>query len=94
DPAAPWSAKRALDWDRQTVASWVQRHVRTSLGRSFIGLACEAVWAADAADLSLLHLLTYTSSNHGLAQLISTRGGAQQTRIVGGAQQISSAMAA
>ncbi|MGV0645247.1 FAD-dependent oxidoreductase [Mycolicibacterium sp. XJ2546] len=94
DPAAPWAAKRALDWDRQTVASWVQRHVRTSLGRSFIGLACEAVWAADAADLSLLHLLTYTSSNHGLAHLISTRGGAQQTRIIGGAQRISEAMAA
>ncbi|MGE2688879.1 flavin monoamine oxidase family protein [Mycolicibacterium pulveris] len=93
DPAAPWAAERALDWDRQTVASWLHRHVRTSLGRSFISLACEAVWAADAADLSLLHLLTYTSSNHGLAQLISTRGGAQQTRIVGGAQRISEAMA-
>lgn len=93
DPAAPWSAKRAVDWDRQTVASWLQRNVRTSLGRSFIGLACEAVWAADAADLSLLHLLAYTSSNHGLTQLISTRGGAQQTRIVGGAQVISETMA-
>ncbi|MGV0790900.1 flavin monoamine oxidase family protein [Mycolicibacterium sp. XJ1819] len=94
DPAAPWRAERAADWDRQTVASWVRRHVRTSLGRAFIGLACEAVWAADAADLSLLHLLTYTSSNNGLTQLISTRGGAQQTRIVGGSQQISSTMAA
>ena len=93
DPAAPWAAPRAAQWDRQTVAGWIDRHVRTAVGRAFIELVCEAVWAADAADLSLLHLLTYTSSNQGLSQLITTRGGAQQSRIIGGAQQISTAMA-
>ncbi len=93
DPAAPWTATRARDWDAQTVASWTRRNVRTRVGRAFIGLACEAVWAADAADLSLLHFLAYANANHGLQRLISTRGGAQQSRIVGGSQRIALALA-
>ncbi|WP_326545402.1 FAD-dependent oxidoreductase [Mycolicibacterium sp. ND9-15] len=94
DPATPWSAARALEWDSQTVASWATRHARTSVGRAFIGLLCEAVWAADPADLSLLHLLAYANSSGGLTRLISTSGGAQQSRIVGGSQRITLAMAA
>lgn len=94
DPAAPWTARKALDWDAQTVDSWTRRHVRTRIGRAFIGLACEAVWAADAADLSLLHFLAYVGANNGLQRLISTRGGAQQSRVVGGSQRIALALAA
>jgi monoamine oxidase len=94
DPQMPWSAVRALEWDSQTVASWTTRHVRTAVGRAFIGLVCEAVWAADPADLSLLHLLAYANSSSGLTRLISTSGGAQQSRIVGGSQRIALAMAA
>jgi len=84
----PWAAPSAPAWDSQTVASWTRRHMRTTLGRALIGLACEAVWAADAADVSLLHFLAYASSGGGLQRLISTDGGAQQSRIVGGSQRI------
>ncbi len=93
DPAAPWEATRAREWDAQTVATWTRRHVRTSVGRAFIGLACEAVWAADPADLSLLHFLAYANSSNGFNRMIATRGGAQQSRIVGGSQRISLALA-
>ena len=72
----PWAAPSATAWDSQTVASWTHRNMRTKLGRALIGLACEAVWAADAADVSLLHFLAYASSGGGLQRLISTDGGA------------------
>ena len=72
DPAAPWAATRAREWDAQTVATWTRRHVRTSVGRAFIGLACEAVWAADPADLSLLHFLAYANSSNGFNRLIAS----------------------
>jgi monoamine oxidase len=93
-PETPWTAPKANFWDAETVASWTRRHMRTRLGRSLIGLACEAVWAADPADVSLLHFLAYCNSAGSLENLISTGGGAQQSRIVGGSQQIALAMAA
>jgi monoamine oxidase len=93
DPAAPWRARRAAAWDGETVASWARRNMRTRLGRDLMGLVCEAVWAADPADVSLLHFLAYANAAGGLEPLISTEGGAQQTRIVGGSQRIAFALA-
>lgn len=93
DPAAPWAAARADRWDAETVASWTRRQMRTVLGRSVLGLACEAVWAADPADVSLLHFLAYANSAGGLNALISTDGGAQQSRVVGGSQLIALGLA-
>jgi monoamine oxidase len=90
---SPWKAKNSVQWDRETVASWTKRHMATQLGRSLIGLACEAVWAADPADVSLLHFLAYCNAAGSLANLISTDGGAQQSRIVGGSQRIAQVMA-
>ena len=89
----PWAAPSAPAWDSQTVASWTRLNMRTALGRALIGLACEAVWAADAADVSLLHFLAYARSGGGLQALISTEGGAQQSRIVGGSQRIALGLA-
>jgi monoamine oxidase len=92
-PESPWLGRSAGAWDAQTVASWTRRHMRTGLGRKLIALACEAVWAADPAEVSLLHFLAYASSGGGLQRLISTDGGAQQARIVGGSQRIALSLA-
>lgn len=91
---APWKAPRAERWDAMTFASWISRNVRTGAGRDFLGLLCEAVWAADPGDVSLLHVLFYAASAGGLDRLISTDGGAQQDRILGGSQRIAEAAAA
>lgn len=85
---APWRAPKAAEWDSQTVATWVGRHTYTRGARAFFALVCAGVWAAEPADLSLLHLLFYAHSAGGLDALISTDGGAQQHRIVGGSQLI------
>src|SRR5581483_8372163 len=90
---APWNAPRAGRWDEETAAVWLRRKTHTAGARAFFRLLCEAVWAAHPADLSLLHFLFYAHSAGGFDQLISTDGGAQQHRIVGGSQLIAERMA-
>ena len=90
---APWRAPKAAKWDAQTVASWLARNTRTGGARGFFQLMCEAVWATQPAELSLLHFLFYIHSGGGFDSLISTDGGAQQHRIVGGSQLIAVRMA-
>ncbi len=92
--SAPWTAPGSAKWDSQTVESWARRHIRSRAGCQVIALVCEAVWAADPADVSLLHLLAYANAAGGINRLIETAGGAQESRIVGGSQRIALTLAA
>lgn len=62
---APWRAARAERWDGQTLESWLRRNVRTEGARELMRLGVEAVFAADASELSLLHVLFYLHSGDG-----------------------------
>ena len=90
---APWSARRARRWDRQTFASWLDRNVATGEARALLELAVAAVWACEPEDLSLLHALFYIHSGGSFDDLIGTDGGAQQDRVVGGTQQLATRLA-
>ncbi len=90
----PWMAPRAVEWDGQTFATWVRRNARTAAARHLFELATEAVWAAEPADVSLLHVLFYTRSGSGFNSLVGTGGGAQQDRFHGGSQRLAQLMAA
>jgi monoamine oxidase len=85
----PWMAVDAVEWDSQTVWSWIETTMRTVLGKSLMRLTIEVVWSFDTADVSLLHLLTCIHAAGSLELLAATRGGAQQDRFVGGSQLIS-----
>jgi monoamine oxidase len=85
----PWTAKNARKLDSQTFETWLRRNVYTKGGRALLELSIQAVWAAEPADLSLLHVLFYTHSAGGFDVLLDTEGGAQQDRFVGGSQLIS-----
>ncbi|CAA9477493.1 MAG: Amine oxidase [flavin-containing] A [uncultured Solirubrobacteraceae bacterium] len=89
----PWTAPNARELDSQTFHTWLQKVCRTSGGRMFFEFICEAVWAAEPADVSLLHVLFYVRSAGGWDDLISTEGGAQESRFVGGSQRIALRMA-
>jgi monoamine oxidase len=84
----PWAAPKAAEWDAQTFATWLGRNTRTAAARTLFELATEAVWAAEPADVSLLHVLFYTRSGSGFNSLLGTGGGAQQDRFHGGSQRI------
>jgi monoamine oxidase len=90
---APWTARRAARWDSLTFETWIRRNVRAPSARAMLRLALEAVWAIDAAEPSLLHVLFYIHSAGRLETLLDTDGGAQQDRFVGGTQLISQRLA-
>jgi monoamine oxidase len=93
DPASPWTAAKAREWDSQTFATWMGNRVHTKAARDILRLAIIGVWAAEPEDVSLLHVLFYIRSAGTLEILTDTEGGAQQDRIVGGSQLISLGMA-
>jgi len=91
---APWSADRAHRWDAQTFETWVRRSTASRSARTLLNLAAEAVFAAEAGDLSLLHVLFYAHAAGSFNNLIATSGGAQQDRFVGGSGLIPERLAA
>lgn len=93
DLERPWESPDAAVLDGQTFETWIRRTLRTTTGRDYFRVACEAVFAAQSTDLSLLHALFYSHSGTDLETLISTDLGAQQDRIVGGSVRIAQTMA-
>ncbi len=96
---APWRAPRAVEWDSQTLETWVQATAKTEAGKAAFRAAVTSLFGADARDLSLLFVLFYIraagneTTRSGLVGLISTAGGAQERRLRGGSQVISQRVA-
>ena len=90
----PWETEEAQDLDRQTLDSWLVSHTEDSLARRFFRILVPALFSAEAPELSLLHFLFYVKSGTSLDSLMSTTGGAQERRVVGGTHLISERMAA
>jgi monoamine oxidase len=90
----PWKSARANEWDSQTFETWKQANLTTNSGKAALDGAVQPNWGAEARDLSLLFVLFYIAAagnerNPGsLLRLITTGGGAQETRFVGGTQLI------
>lgn len=93
DPAQPWAHPKAAHLDGQTWETWIRRNLRTPTARSYFRTLAEAVFSADASDMSLLHALFYTASNRDMETLASTDNGAQRDRVVGGSVLISERLA-
>lgn len=91
--SSPWLAPDAETLDRDTVAAWLDRHVRTAGARALMAIAVRAVFSAEPAEISMLFFLAYVRASGGLEPLISVRGGAQQDRFKGGLHQLSDALA-
>jgi monoamine oxidase len=93
DPHRPWGAPNAAAWDGQTFETWKLAHALLPETRDLIDLGVASVFAAEARDLSLLHVLFYIRAAGSFENLINTGGGAQDSRVVGGSQEISIRMA-
>ncbi|MGI8558454.1 MAG: flavin monoamine oxidase family protein [Solirubrobacteraceae bacterium] len=97
--AAPWTAPRAAEWDRQTLAQFAFPQLPNSGARSLLSAATQAVWGAEPHELSLLYVLAYIAGagNEGtpgsILRLLTTPGGAQESRLIGGSQLVSERVA-
>ena len=90
----PWTAPRAEEFDGQTLQTFLDANVRNRGTLALTGAATKTIWGAEARDISLLYALAYVAGagNAGtpgsFARLITTAGGAQESRFVGGSQQV------
>ncbi|MEA2483596.1 MAG: monoamine oxidase [Thermoleophilaceae bacterium] len=93
---APWTAPSAGDWDRQTAETWVRANsANADRTLALVNLFFNSAYGGKASDVSFLYVLAQIAGfgdaqNPGtLERGIGTRGGAQDSRLVGGSQLIS-----
>lgn len=99
---APWDAEDAAALDRQTLESWLRPRTLNLLGQSEknFSAAFEALFGAEAREMSALYFLHYvacagTEGTPGsFERLLNTRAGAQEQKVVEGAQSICTRIAA
>ncbi|HEY1596196.1 MAG TPA: FAD-dependent oxidoreductase, partial [Thermoleophilaceae bacterium] len=97
---SPWKSKRAAEWDAMTFQDWINANVTTEVGRNVLLSAANAIWGADPAQMSLLYVVGYIAASGdektpgSFIPLVSTGGGAQDSRFVGGSQLVSQKVAA
>jgi monoamine oxidase len=86
---APWATDGARELDDVTLDSWLVEHCKTEHGLRFWRMLVPAIFSAESAQLSLLHFLFYIKSGGMIDMLVSTAGGAQESRCIGGTQELS-----
>jgi monoamine oxidase len=98
--ATPWTAPNAARYDAMTLETWVRANAINANGIvALLRPFTEALVGAEPGDVSFLFVLAYVAaagnaSNPGtFERLFNVRGGAQQSRLVGGSQVVSQRVA-
>lgn len=95
----PWAAKRAREWDGQTLETWLRGIMKNERSLQITATALQAIVGIEARDVSLLFTLFYIAAAGNaktpgtFERIFSTRGGAQARRFHGGSQLVSLHMA-
>lgn len=89
----PWRAAEAAVWDSQTLDTWLAANSKTEVGLGYWRTLVPALFSAEAPEMSLLHFLFYCRSGGTLDRLVATSGGAQESRLEGGSQQLAEQLA-
>jgi monoamine oxidase len=90
---APWRARDAAALDGMDVATWLSKRTFTHAARTTLRIATEAIFAAHPREISLLYFLQYIHCSDGIERLTRITDGAQNWKIEGGAQQLSTRLA-
>jgi monoamine oxidase len=86
----PWNSPGLdLDFlDGQTAETWKLANLQTPGARFLFDVIFESVIGCEPRETSFLHWLFYVRSAGGILPLITTGGGAQDSRFVGGSQLV------
>jgi monoamine oxidase len=91
---APWTARRAEEWDRRSIGWWLERSgIRTEIGRDLFEMAVRGLFTGDLNDVSLLHLLFLVRAHGSIGTLFSIEDGSQENMVEGGAGSIAQRIA-
>jgi monoamine oxidase len=88
-----WEHPKAKELDSQTLATWMDKNIRTKKARHLFEIGIQTVFAAEASEISLLFALFYFQSGDNMDTLISIKNGAQQTILKGGMQGLAKKIA-
>jgi monoamine oxidase len=95
----PWTARSAAEWDALTVEDWIRAESTTTAGGELLRSVARMMVGSEPEDVSLLFFAYYIASagneqeKGSLVRLITTKGGAQDRRFVGGSVRVAEAMA-
>ena len=95
DPATPWMAPRAAEWDQLTAGEFYDRQGLSPVARTLLEICTVGILAVPTHEVSLLHLLFTVQTCGVTADLFAeSEGGAQTTRFLGGTGEIPRRLAA
>jgi monoamine oxidase len=83
----PWRSRGAAALDSYTLGHWMQG-LRTRTARATFELTARTVFGAEPSELSFLYFLWYAQCAGGFLQLTDFAGGAQDSHLEGGSQQV------
>jgi len=86
---APWAAADAAALDAMTLEQWVRQHGYSDTALALATIMSRAVLGADPKDISALYWAYYVAEGDSVEMLINGAGGAQDSVIEGGSQQLS-----
>jgi monoamine oxidase len=91
---APWESVYAAEWESYTLERWVDENSKTHHFRQLVHSATRPIFGAEPREVPLLFALFYIASSGDeqhpgtFERNFDTRGGAQQSRFIGGSQLI------
>ncbi len=81
---APWQARQAAEWDQISLAAWLDKNILSQQARDMLDMALAGPYTSAASEVSLLWMLYQMASGGGPDFVVSSEGGAQDSRPVGG----------
>ncbi len=85
----PWSASQASEFDSITFREWIVTQALSEEDLVALEASTALTFGAPPDAISFLHILQASKSAGGFSALEAIKGGAQQDRLVGGAQSLS-----
>lgn len=98
DVEAPYDSPDAAARDGQTFESWIDENAITPQFKELVPVATRPIFGAEPREISLLYVLFYIAASGNednvgtFERNFNTRDGAQESRFVGGTQEITDRM--